>query len=216
MNVPESKPEGRVLIVDDEKLTRVTLEVQLTDEGFAVHTATNGFEALEQLEAHDIDVVVTDLRMPSMDGLELLQAVRQKWPDTAVVFITAFGTVASAVDAMHGGAADYLTKPLDAEELVIRVRRLIQRRRDVDEIRELRANAARSKAVGDLVYRSTAMAAVVERALSVADADVTVLIEGETGTGKQVFARLIHENSPRSARPFVTVNSSAGGRASLR
>jgi len=199
---------ARILIVDDEKLTRATLEVLFSDQGFDTRTAANGFEALKLLEQADVDVVVTDLRMPMMDGLDFQRLVRERWPDTPIVFMTAFGTVKSAVEAMRKGAADYLTKPLSSDELLIRVRRLLERRRDIIELRRLRRLTADGRVAGDVVYRSPVMARVVERALSIADTDTTVLIEGETGTGKQVLARLLHTHSSRSAGPFVSVNPS--------
>jgi DNA-binding NtrC family response regulator len=197
---------GRILLVDDEKLTRLTLEVELKDNDYEVFTAANPYEALAILERQEIDVVLTDVRMPSMDGLEFQRVARDKWPDTVIVFMTAFGTVASAVEAMREGAADYLTKPLHTEELLIRLQRLSQIRRHREQYRRLLADAADHGKVGDLVYRSSVMAAVVERALSVASTDMTVLIEGETGTGKEVLSRVIHDHSQRSAGPFVPIN----------
>lgn len=197
---------ARVLIVDDEKLTRATLEMELADEGYEVRTATNGFEAVAALEKESFEVVITDLRMPSMDGLEFLRITRQRWPATAVIFMTAFGTVATAVQAMREGAADYLTKPLNTEDLTIRLRRLIERRRDLEEIQRLRQEAAERRAIGGITYRSSVMEAAVQRALSVAESNATVLLTGETGVGKGLVARLIHDRSPRASGPFVTVN----------
>jgi DNA-binding NtrC family response regulator len=197
---------GRILLVDDERLTRLTLEVELKDNDFEVFTAANPYEALAILERQQIDVVLTDVRMPSMDGLQFQRSLRERWPDTVIVFMTAFGTVASAVEAMREGAADYLTKPLHTEELLIRLQRLSQMRREREQYRRLLADAATHGKLGDLVYRSSAMAAVVERALSVAATDMSVLVEGETGTGKEVLARAIHEHSQRCAGPFVPIN----------
>jgi DNA-binding NtrC family response regulator len=197
---------GHILLVDDEKLTRETLDAELTDEGFQVSTTASPFEALEILDKHDIDVIITDLRMPSMDGLEFQRRVRQRGGDPAILFITAFGTVQSAVEAMRQGAVDYLTKPLDTEDLLIRLRRLVQRRRELSEIKLLRLDAARRHKLGKVVFHSAAMAAVIDRAMAVADTDVTVLLEGETGTGKEVVAVAIHEASSRAQGPFVAVN----------
>jgi DNA-binding NtrC family response regulator len=197
---------GRILIVDDEKLTRATLEMQLADEGYCVVTAGNGFEAIAVLEREPFDIVVTDLRMPSMDGLEFLGITRERWPELDVVFMTAYGTVSTAVEAMRQGAADYLTKPLNAQDLLIRVRRLLERRRDLAEIRALRQQASEKQRVGDLTFRSSKMSALVERALSVADSSATVLLTGETGTGKGMIAKLIHDHSARARAPFVPVN----------
>ncbi|MCC6525284.1 MAG: sigma-54-dependent Fis family transcriptional regulator [Polyangiaceae bacterium] len=195
----------RILIVDDEKLTRQTLELQLTDEGFEVESAENAFVALELLGQKEVDLVLSDLRMPSMDGLEFLRRIREGWPETAVVLMTAYGTVATAVTAMQAGAADYLTKPLHTEELLIRVRRVLERRADVAEIRKLRQDAARQRQFGGLVFRSSAMAAVVDRVLATVDTDASVLIEGETGTGKGVLAKALHDASSRASAPFVIV-----------
>lgn len=197
---------GRVLVVDDEKLTRETLALALGDEQFEVVTATNGFEAIARMEETPADVVVTDLRMPSMDGLTFQGIVRERWPEVAVVFMTAYGSVSSAVSAMRAGAADYLTKPLNADELVIRVRRLVERRRDREEIARLRAASSAAARTPGPVFRSAAMVAVFEQAAAVAPTDATVLIEGETGCGKDVLARHIHQSSERAAGPYVAVN----------
>lgn len=197
---------GQVLIVDDERLTRETLEARLEDEGYAVWTAASPFEALEILEQQPVDVIITDLRMPSMDGLEFQRRVRQRWADPAIVFITAFGTVATAVEAMRAGAVDYLTKPFNTDELVIRLARLVQRQRELAEMKLLRLDAARCRQVGKIVFRSAAMGAVLDRVTAVADTDVAVLVEGETGTGKEVLAVAIHEASARAGGPFVAVN----------
>ncbi|MFQ5537233.1 MAG: sigma-54-dependent transcriptional regulator [Gemmatimonadota bacterium] len=196
----------RILIVDDERLTRETLAAQLADEGFEVITSESAFEGLEHLQEQEIDLVLTDLRMPSMDGIEFQKKVAMRWPEIPLVFMTAFGTVSTAVEAMRAGAADYLTKPLNTEELLIRVRRLLQHKRDLDEIRRLRIDAARRRKFGELIYRSPVMTSVVERALSVADTDVSVLVQGETGTGKEVLSRAIHAHSQHAGGPFVAVN----------
>ena len=199
--------KSHILIVDDEKLIRKTLEAQLCDEGYAVSAAENGFRALEILGRESIDVVITDLRMPSMDGLEFQRRLRAQWPETALIFMTAFGTVDSAVTAMREGAADYLSKPLNAEELLIRLERLVTRKGEIAEIKRLRSDAARQQQrLGDLLYRSPAMAAVAERLMAIVDTDVTVLVEGETGTGKELVARALHQSSPRAKGPFVVVN----------
>lgn len=197
---------ARLLVVDDEKLTRTTLEMELREAGYEVSTATNGFDAIAMLEQGGFEVVITDLRMPSMDGLEFLHVARERWPETQVIFMTAFGTVATAVRAMREGAADYLTKPLNTEDLLIRVQRLVARRRDLEEIQKLRREVLTRHAVGDVTFRSQQMEAVVKRALTVAESAASILLTGETGTGKGLIARLIHERSPRSSGPFVVVN----------
>ena len=197
----------RILIVDDERLTRETLLECLRDEGFDVKALSGPYDALEILEREMVDVVLTDLRMPSMDGNEFHKRIRAQWPDTAVIFMTAFGTVSSAVEAMREGAADYLTKPLNTEELIIRLRRILHRRRVIEEIQRLRAQVPLGMGFGELIYRSAPMRKVVSRALAVAETDATVLVRGATGTGKEVLCRAIHAHSPRSGGPFVAVNA---------
>lgn len=199
-------PSAAVLVVDDEKLTRVTLEASLTDAGFCVTAVANGFEALSALEARPFDVVLTDLRMPSMSGLELLNRIRARNGELPVIFMTAFASVKNAVEAMREGAFDYLTKPLDNEELLIRLRRAVAQHHDRQEIQRLRIDASQRLRFGDLIYRSPAMVAVVERALSVADSELTLMLQGETGTGKEVLAQAIHGHSPRARASFVVVN----------
>jgi DNA-binding NtrC family response regulator len=196
----------RILVVDDERLTRDTLVECLRDEHFQADSCASAYDALEVLQREEVNVVLTDLRMPSMGGDELHRRVRERWPDTDVIIMTAFGTVASAVKAMREGAADYLTKPVDTDELIIRLRRILQRQREMEEIRRLRLEAEHRTSFGELTYRSPGMGDVVDRALAVADTDVTVLVQGETGTGKEVLCRAIHAHSRRAAGPFVVVN----------
>lgn len=197
----------RIFIVDDERLTRETLIERLRDEGYDAEAFSGPYEAIEMMEKGPVDIVLTDLRMPTMDGSEFHRRIRDRWPDTDVLFMTAFGTVASAVQAMREGAADYLTKPLNTEELLIRLRRIVQRRKEREEITRLRAEVSHRGSFGELIYRSPAMRGVVTRALAVADTDTTVLVLGPTGTGKEVLCRAIHAHSPRAAGPFVAVNA---------
>ena len=197
----------RIVIVDDERLTRETLVESLRDQGYDASAFASAYEALELLEEHSVEVVLTDLRMPSMDGAEFHRRIKDSWPETEVIFMTAYGTVASAVEAMRDGAADYLTKPLNTEELLIRLKRIIERQQERQEINRLRIEAAGRSSFGDLVHRSAAMRQVVDRALAIADSDIAVLVQGATGTGKEVLARAIHANSPRATGPFVAVNA---------
>jgi DNA-binding NtrC family response regulator len=197
----------RIVIVDDERLTRETLVEHLIDEGFEAEAFSGAYEALERFSDAPADVVVTDLRMPSMNGTEFHARIGAEWPDTQVIFITAFGTVASAVEAMRAGAADYLTKPLNTDELVIRLRRILQHQREREEIQRLRAEVGGRDRFGELVFRSRGMRDVANRALTVAETDATVLIHGATGTGKEVLARAIHGHSARAAGPFIAVNA---------
>jgi DNA-binding NtrC family response regulator len=197
----------RIAIVDDERLTRETLVEHLKDEGFEAEAYSGAYDALERFSEAPPDVVITDLRMPSMSGTELHARIAAEWPETAVIFITAFGTVASAVEAMRAGAADYLTKPLNTDELVIRLRRILQRQRELEEIQRLRAEVGGRDRFGELVFRSRAMRDVVRRALTVAETDATVLVRGATGTGKEILARAIHAHSARAAGPFIAVNA---------
>jgi two-component system response regulator FlrC len=195
----------RVLVVDDERSLRTLLTRILRDEGYEVGEAASAEAALEELERRAAHLVVTDLRLPGLDGIELLRRVRKSSPETLVIVITAFGTVASAVEAMKLGAVDYLTKPLaNPDELRVVVREALARRRLADDAAALRP------ALGGLpLARDPAMQQVLELVTAVAPGEATVLITGESGTGKEVIARAVHALSPRASRPLVAVNCAA-------
>lgn len=197
-----------ILVVDDDASNRVTLERLLSREDFRVLHAASGREAMERVRAHAVDVVLTDLKMPGMDGIELLRALRTLDPDIEVVVMTAYGTVETAVEAMKDGAYDFVSKPLKRADLLRCLRKAAEKRLLVAENRALREQLGAS---GDdvLIGQSAAMQALLAEVEQVAPADATVLLSGASGTGKGRLARLIHQLSHRKAGPFVTVNCAA-------
>ncbi len=198
-----------VLVVDDDaSLLRVT-EMQLEEIGCQVLAVDSGAKALEILSSRPIAVVLTDLKMPGMNGLELLRRIRKEYPETAVLVITAFGTVESAVAAMREGAYDYLTKPLDYSQLAIVVNRALERQALVDEVRHLRTTLDRKYGFEAIIGQSQKLLHVLDLASRAAWSNSTVLIRGETGTGKELLAKAIHRNSRRKDKPFVTINCGA-------
>jgi len=198
---------ANVLVVDDTQLMRESLETALSRAGHKVSSFDSGGPALAELELRDFDVVLTDLKLPGMDGIELLEKVRQNCPDTEVVMVTAYGTVETAVKAMKLGAFDYIMKPFRAEEIEVVVSRALRHRELVMENVALKSQVADKKA--ELVGESRAMRSLREEIGKVAGASSTVLIRGETGTGKELVARALHAASPRAKRAFLCVNCAA-------
>jgi len=198
-------PKLRVLVVDDERLSRETTSQQLREAGYETEAVENAFKALQQLEKNRWDVVLTDLRMPTMDGLEFLKKVKQHSPDIEVILMTAYGTVETAVAAMHEGAADFLTKPFSFHELELRLRNLTRYQKIQRELNRLKAALDQSHAYGALIGRSVLMRKVFERIELFAENAAPVLIVGESGTGKELVARALHERGPRCQEPFVAL-----------
>ncbi|MDP6112541.1 MAG: sigma-54 dependent transcriptional regulator [Planctomycetota bacterium] len=197
-----------VLIVDDEENIRQGLAEILADEGFHVETASDGREALVRSAETAPDIVLTDVRMPGMDGMELLAHVRSQNDELPVIIMTAFGSVTSAVDAMKSGAADYLTKPINVEELSVVIRNTLLRKNLQQEVRLLRDRVGSEDQPKKLIGDSHEMRRVSEAIDQVAPTNVTVLILGETGTGKELVAEAIHKRSPRKEGPFIKLNCS--------
>ena len=195
----------RVLVVDDGRLVRETTLRQLREAGFPAEAVDNGYRALDQLDGGDWDVVLCDLRMPGIDGLELLKAVRTTHPEIDVIVMTAFGTVKTAVTAMQEGAADYLTKPFHFQELEHRLRTLAELRGYRRQVTNLRALLESGSATGGILGRSQPMLEVLKLVHTFAEHSAPVLITGETGTGKEVVARALHELGPRAKGPFVPI-----------
>jgi two-component system NtrC family response regulator len=198
-----------ILIVDDEKNYLTILSAVLEDEGFEVLTALGGFQALEIYKSSDLDLILTDMKMPKMDGIELLENIKEIDPDLPVIMMTAHGTVDKAVEAMQKGAYTYILKPFDNERLIIYVKKAISMYQVVKENRRLRNAVESQYRFGNLIGKSKKMRDIFDTIQKVAPSGATVLIEGESGTGKELVARSIHFNSPRREKPFVAVNCSA-------
>lgn len=198
-----------VLIVDDEKNYPPILSAVLEEEGFETLTAYSGKEALSVLKNSDVDLVLTDMKMPSMDGIELLERIKEKDPGLPVIMMTAHGTVEKAVEAMQKGAYNYILKPFDNERLVIYVNKAVQMYRVIKENRRLRETVESQYSFGNIIGKSSKMQNVFELIYKVAPATASILIEGESGTGKDLVAKSIHYNSPRHDHPFIAVNCSA-------
>lgn len=194
----------RILVAEDEAITLKHLTYALAAEGYEAEGVGNGLEALRRIEASPFDLLVADIKMPGLDGLALLAEVRAKHPGTEVIIVTGFGSVESAVDAMRRGALDYLTKPYNLDELLLKVRRVAEKKRleRDNEALKLAFGPGRQPFVG----RSPAFRKMVETIAGIRDADCTVLLTGESGVGKGLVARLIHENSLRGERPFLALN----------
>jgi two-component system response regulator HydG len=200
------KPRPRVVVADDEASARSGLGTLLRDEGFDVVLTEDGASALAQVQESAPDILVTDLRMPGMDGIELLRRSREAQPELIVVLMTAFAEVETAVRAMQEGAEHYLTKPLQIDELVLVLRRALERRSLRSEATELRARLKENLHFDNIVGASPAMQEVFDVVEQVAPTKASVLITGESGTGKELVAQAIHENSPRAAAPFVKLH----------
>lgn len=198
-----------VLVVDDDISLRRVIRMQLQEAGYEVAVAENGDEAVAIIEEQRPNLVITDLRMPAMGGLELLRRVRDEYPDTTVIMITAFGSIETAVEAMKAGAYDYVTKPIDYEALALVVHRAMERQNLLDEVRNLRSALDQRYGFESIVGHSKRLLRVLEMASRVALHDSTVLIRGETGTGKELLARAIHHNSRRKNHPFCIINCGA-------
>jgi DNA-binding NtrC family response regulator len=199
----------RILVVDDDKAFRVAALALLQDEGFAVTAAVSGAEALQKVADTHFDLILSDLVMEGMNGMQLLQHIKQKLPDACVIMITGFGSIKTAVEAMREGAYDYLTKPCNNDELLIRVRRALTERRKSAELERLREMIETTYNFSNIISRNERMQQAFKLVRQVAETDVTVLVLGETGTGKELVARAIHFNSTRRDKPFITINCSA-------
>jgi len=199
----------RILIVDDDASQRRLIEFWLQEEGLATTTVGDGLSGWRSFEEQQPSLVISDIRMPAMSGLDLLSRIKASNPDVPVILVTAFGTVNDAVDAMKLGAADYVLKPLNGDELKVNVRRALERQQLVTENRYLRDLAGSTFRFENLIGQSRRMREVLGLCARVAGRDSTVLLTGESGTGKEVLAKAIHQNSLRAGKPFVTVNCGA-------
>jgi DNA-binding NtrC family response regulator len=199
----------RILVVDDEELIRESIGFLLRKEGFTVEEAANGREAYKKILAEPFDIVLTDLEMPKMKGLELLEKISQLSPQTLVLIITAYGSLETAITALRHGAVDYILKPVEFDELLVKIRRLLEYKKLTVENQLLRRELQREYDFTSMVGKSPAMKRVFDMIQTVASTDSTVLITGKSGTGKELVARAIHFNSPRKSKPFFPVNCGA-------
>ncbi|MBM3289231.1 MAG: sigma-54-dependent Fis family transcriptional regulator [Candidatus Hydrogenedentes bacterium] len=201
--------KAAILVIDDESLMREYVQEALVRAGHDVTAAANGRDGIERIEKKTFDVVVTDLKMQPVDGIDVLRAVRAQSPATACIIMTAYGTVDTAVTALKEGAFDYIMKPFTPDELEVAVARALERERIALENRYLRAELNRRYDFSAMVGSSDAMKRVYEQIQKVADSRATVLVRGESGTGKELVARAIHYGGARRERPFIKVNCAA-------
>ena len=198
-----------ILVVDDEKNYLLVLSAVLEDEGYEVLTAQSGHEALEIQKSSDLDLILSDMKMPVMDGIELLENIKALDPDLPMIMMTAHGTIDKAVDAMQKGAYSYILKPFDNERLTLYVKKAVSMYQVVKENRRLRETVESQYRFGNFIGKSKPIRDVFGTIRKVAPSNATVLIEGESGTGKELVAKSIHFNSPRRNKPFIAVNCSA-------
>jgi len=200
---------AKILIAEDEKTQRDLLEGFLKKEGFSVEAVANGREALQRLQGGFFDIVALDYKMPELDGLQTLKEIRKLDPDLPVIMMTAYGTIETAVASMKEGALDYLTKPIDLEEFLIKFRKIMERSNLIQENKELKARLQERFTAQNIVSGSPKMEEVMGLVARVAPSQATVLIQGESGTGKELIANAIHYASPRSEKPWVKVSCAA-------
>ncbi|MCR4322265.1 MAG: sigma-54 dependent transcriptional regulator [Candidatus Brocadiaceae bacterium] len=199
----------KILVVEDDEYVLGSIKILLNKEGYEVNTALDGLEALSLYRKDSYDLVIADLKMPKMDGFELLKQLKLEFPDVSFIMMTAYGSIKTAVDAMKMGAYDYVTKPVSAEEIRLVIQRAFERQNLITEIRTLRKELEERFSLDNIIGKSNAMQRVYDSILQVANTDATVLITGETGTGKELVAHAIHHNSNRKKSPFVVINCSA-------
>jgi DNA-binding NtrC family response regulator len=200
---------GRVLIVDDEKLMRVSLENQLKKEGFFVRSMKTAGDALKYVRNEDYDIVVSDLRLPGLDGIEFLKEIKSISQKTIVIIMTAYGTVESAVTAMREGAFDYICKPFSTDELIIKLERALTYQKATSEVTRLRSEIQELYGQDNIIGKGEAMMKMLETIKTISDRETTVLIQGESGTGKELIAGALHYNSSRREGPFVKLSCAA-------
>ncbi len=201
----------RIKIIDDEEAMRESLAGWLEKQGYQVTTAGSGAEVLSQLAREACDLILLDIKMPEMDGLQLLPLIKAENPQVLIIMITAYGSIETAVESMKQGANDYLLKPFDPEELILLIEKMIEHKNLLEENMALKERLAEMQQPGleDLILKSSAMQQVLEMIKAVAPTEVPILITGETGTGKELVARAIHSLSPRVYNPFVVLNCGA-------
>ena len=200
---------GKILLADDEQIARENLEYILKKEGYEIVAVESGARALEELAKKEFDLVITDLRMPQVDGMQVLERTKELQPDTEVLVITGYATVNTAVEAMQKGAYHYVAKPYQNEEVRILVRKALEKRDLQLRVQELQREVAAQKGFPELIGKNAKMVALKETIAQIAPTDCNVLILGETGTGKELVAKAIHHLSQRSQNRFMAINCGA-------
>lgn len=200
---------GSILIADDEEEIRNSLSIVLREEGYRCATAPNGATAIEALKEHSFDILVTDLKMPGANGIEVLEQALKHSQNTMTIIITAHATVETAIQALRKGAADYILKPLDFDEVILRIENLLKQKNLIQENKYLREQIDQKFNFNHIIGESSAMKEVYRMVKRVSDAISNVLITGPSGTGKELVARAIHSNGPRSSKPFIALNCGA-------
>lgn len=198
-----------LVVIDDEKTKRITMTDALRNAGYSVESFASSILALQYIEENQVDMVITDIRMPDIDGFEVLEKVKKMKNNAAVIMITAFGTIESAVEAMKKGAFDYITKPFSSEELLLIVQRYRQLKSLLDENVSLKKRLEERYSFHNLIGKSKPMRDLYEQIELIGNNDMSVLIEGESGTGKEVVANAIHYNSKRKNKPFIKLSCAA-------
>ncbi len=200
------EPKVNILIVDDEEIVRESLASWLEEDGYEVKVAENADRALERLPEKDWNLAMVDLKMPGMDGIELMEEIRKTKPETIVIIMTAYATVDTAVQAMKKGAYDYIVKPFNPEDLSMTIRKIIEHQKLLKENIYLRKELKKQYRLHDMVSKNHKMIEIFDLVKTVAKSNSTVLVQGESGTGKELLSRAIHMESPRKDAPFVTVS----------
>ena len=198
-----------ILVVEDKDSMRNMLTDTLTEEGYRVDSAIDGKRALDLVRNKSYDLILTDLRMPEVDGFEVLSAVKEYDNDTSVIVMTAYGTIEDAVVAMKKGAYDFITKPLDTEHLCVLINRALENRRMLAENSLLREEVMGHKGFSDIIGKNDKMREIFGLVEKVAKSDASVLIQGDSGTGKELFGRAIHTLSHRADGPYIAINCAA-------
>ncbi len=195
-----------IMVVDDEEIVRDSLGAWLEEDGYHVESVESGKKALELLPAKDWDLMLVDLKMPGMDGIQLMDEVRKTYPEMLVIIMTAYATVDTAVKAMKKGAYDYFVKPFNPDDISLTIRKIVEHHKLVQENLFLRKELKKQYKLRDMISKNEKMLEIFDLARTVAKSSSTVLIQGESGTGKELLARAIHDESPRSEAPFISVS----------
>ena len=203
------KKKMSIMVVDDENIVRESLYHWFAKSGHTVDTAASGFEALEKLEQVPFDILFVDIKMPGMDGIELLGKIKSTYPDTIVIIITAYGSIESAIKAMKAGASDYLLKPFKPDYLSLVLEKVTRQQQLTDEYNFLKGHIERITRFDNIIGQSPPMQEIYNIIPDIAESDASILLTGETGTGKELIARAIHAKSPRAHCPFIAINCGA-------